>query len=84
LAGFQVIISGRFWVITEALTAQQSAKGTFGGALIAARLQQNIDDITVLIHARYRSCCWPLILTKSSSRYQLSPSRPCFFLRRLT
>ena len=34
-----------------ALTAQQSAKGPFGDTLIAARLQQNIDDITVLIHS---------------------------------
>jgi len=33
-----------------ALTAQQSAKEPLGGTLIAARLQQNIDDITVLIH----------------------------------
>ena len=32
------------------MTAQQSAKEPFGGTLIVARLQQNIDDITVLIH----------------------------------
>jgi hypothetical protein len=33
-----------------ALTAQQSAKKPLGGTLITARLQQNIDDITILIH----------------------------------
>jgi len=33
------------------LTPQQSAKEPLGGTLIAARLQQNIDDITVLIHS---------------------------------
>ena len=33
-----------------ALTAQQFAKESLGCTLIAARLQQNIDDITVLIH----------------------------------
>ena len=33
-----------------ALTAQQSAKESLGCKLIAARLQQNLDDITVLIH----------------------------------
>ncbi len=33
-----------------ALTAQQSAREPLGCTLIAARLQQNIDDITVLIH----------------------------------
>jgi hypothetical protein len=32
-----------------ALTAQQSAKEPLGCTLIVARLQQNIDDITVLI-----------------------------------
>jgi hypothetical protein len=32
------------------LTAQQSAKEPLGCTLIAARLQQNIDDITTLIH----------------------------------
>ena len=36
------------WLL--ALTSQQSAQESLGGALIAARLQQNIDDITVLIH----------------------------------
>ena len=36
------------WLL--ALTAQQSAKEPLGCTLIAARLQQNIDDITVLIH----------------------------------
>ena len=36
------------WLL--ALTAQQSAKEPLGCMLIAARLQQNIDDITVLIH----------------------------------
>jgi hypothetical protein len=35
------------WLL--ALTAQQSAKESLGCTLIAARLQQNIDDITVLI-----------------------------------
>ena len=33
-----------------ALAAQQSAKKPLGCTLITARLQQNIDDITVLIH----------------------------------
>jgi hypothetical protein len=33
-----------------ALTAQQSAKESLGRRLIAARLQQNIDDIPILIH----------------------------------
>ena len=36
------------WLL--ALTAQQSAKEPLGCTLIAARLQQNIDDITILIH----------------------------------
>ena len=36
------------WLL--ALTAQQSAKEPLGCTLIAARLQQNIEDITVLIH----------------------------------
>jgi len=35
------------WLL--ALTAQQSAKEPLGGTLIAARLQQNINDITILI-----------------------------------
>jgi hypothetical protein len=35
------------WLL--ALTAQQSAKEPLGCTLIAARLQQNIDDITILI-----------------------------------
>jgi hypothetical protein len=34
----------------HALTAQQSAKEPLGCTLIAARLQQNINDITILIH----------------------------------
>jgi hypothetical protein len=33
-----------------ALTTQQSAKKPLGCTLIAARLQKNIDDITILIH----------------------------------
>jgi len=33
-----------------ALTAQQSVKEPLGCTLIAARPQQNIDDITILIH----------------------------------
>jgi hypothetical protein len=33
-----------------ALTAQQSAKKPLGCTLIAARLQQNVDDITILVH----------------------------------
>ena len=36
------------WLL--ALTAQQSAEEPLGCTLIAARLQQNIDDITILIH----------------------------------
>ena len=36
------------WLL--ALTAQQSAKEPLGCTLMAARLQQNIDDITILIH----------------------------------
>jgi hypothetical protein len=36
------------WLL--ALTAQQPAKEPLGRTLIAARLQQNIDDITILIH----------------------------------
>src|SRR5215469_6586395 len=36
------------WLL--ALTAQQSAKEPLGCTLIAARLHQNIDDITILIH----------------------------------
>jgi hypothetical protein len=36
------------WLL--ALTAQQSAKEPLGCTLIAVRLQQNIDDITILIH----------------------------------
>ena len=69
------------WLLT--LTAQQSAKEPLGCTLIAPRLRQNINDITILIHGTPNYRCWPLILTKSSSRYQVSPRRPCFFLRRL-
>jgi hypothetical protein len=36
------------WLL--ALTAQQSAEEPLGCTLIAARLQQNIDDIAILIH----------------------------------
>ena len=36
------------WLL--ALTAQQSAKEPLGCTLIAGRLQQNIDYLTVLIH----------------------------------
>jgi hypothetical protein len=36
------------WLL--ALTAQQSAKEPLGCTLITARLQQNINDITILIH----------------------------------
>ena len=40
-----------------ALTSHQSTEEPLGCMLIAARLQQNIDDITVLIHAAQRYCC---------------------------
>src|SRR5215471_16190094 len=57
-----------------ALTAQQVAKEPLGCTLIAATLQQNIDDITILIHGAPKILLRPLILTKSSSRCQVSPS----------
>src|SRR5215472_10249979 len=45
---FQLVGDDPEWLL--ALTAQQSAKEPLGCTLIAARLQQNIDDITILIH----------------------------------
>src|SRR5215831_9751050 len=66
-----------------ALTAQRSAKEPVGCTLIAARLQQNVNDIIILIHGTPRYCCCALILTKSSFRYQVSPRRPGLFFRRL-
>ena len=45
---FQLVGDDPAWLL--ALTAQQSAKEPLGCTLIAARLQENIDDITVLIH----------------------------------
>jgi hypothetical protein len=69
------------WLL--ALPAQQSAKEPLGCTLIAARLQQNIDDITILIHGTPKILLLAVILTKSSSRYQVSPRRPCLLLRRL-
>jgi hypothetical protein len=53
------------WLL--ALTAQQSAKKPLGCTPIAARQQQNIDDITILIQGPPK----------------VSPMRACFFLRRL-
>jgi hypothetical protein len=44
----QLVADDPKWLL--ALTAQQSAKKPLGCTLIAARLQQNIDDITILIH----------------------------------
>ena len=44
---FQLVGDDPAWLL--ALTAQQSAKEPLGCTLIAARLQQNIDDITILI-----------------------------------
>ena len=44
----QIVGDDPKWLL--ALTAQQSAKKPLGCTLIAARLQQNIDDITVLTH----------------------------------
>ena len=45
---FQLVGDDPEWLF--ALTAQQSAKEPLGCTLIAARLQQNINDITILIH----------------------------------
>jgi hypothetical protein len=45
---FQLVGNDPEWLL--ALTAQQSAREPLGCTLIAARLQQNIDDITILIH----------------------------------
>src|SRR6516164_3213214 len=45
---FQLVGDDPEWLL--ALTAQQSAKEPLGGTLIAARLEQNIDDVTILIH----------------------------------
>src|SRR5215831_4115404 len=45
---FQLVGDDPEWLL--ALTAQQSAKEPLGCTLMAARLQQNIDDITILIH----------------------------------
>src|SRR5215472_12028411 len=45
---FQLVGDDPEWLL--ALTAQQSAKEPLGCTLIAARLQQNIDHITILIH----------------------------------
>jgi hypothetical protein len=44
----QIVGDDPEWLL--ALTAQQSAKEPLGCTLIAARLQQNIDGITILIH----------------------------------
>ena len=45
---FQLVGDDPQWFL--ALTAQQSVKESLGCTLIAARLQQNIDDVAVLIH----------------------------------
>lgn len=44
----QLVSDDPEWLL--ALTAQQSTKELLGRTLIAARLQQNINDITILIH----------------------------------
>ena len=46
---FQSVGDDPEWLL--ALTTQQSAKEPLGCRLIAARLQENIDDITILIHS---------------------------------
>ena len=69
------------WLL--ALTAQQSAKEPLGCTLIAARLQQNIDDITVLIHGTPKIL---LLAVDSDEEFVQIPGiteGPCFFLRRL-
>ena len=69
------------WLL--ALTAQQSAKEPLGCTLIAARLQKNIDDITVLIHGTPKIL---LLAVDSDEEFIQIPSItevPCFFLRRL-
>jgi hypothetical protein len=54
-----------------ALTALQPAKEPFGCPLITVRLQQNIDDITILIHGTPKILL-PAVDSKSSSRNPVS------------
>jgi hypothetical protein len=61
------------WLL--ALTAQQSAKEPLGCTLITARLQQNIDDITVLIHGT------PLAVDSDEEFVQIPNRRECKFAR---
>ena len=69
------------WLL--ALIAQQSAKEPLGCTLIAARLQQNIDDITVLIDGTPKIL---LLAVDSDEEFVQIPSiteASLFLLRRL-
>ena len=69
------------WLL--ALTAQQSAKKPLGCTPIAARQQQNIDDITILIDGAPKILLLAVDSDEEFVQIQVSPRRPCFFLRRL-
>jgi hypothetical protein len=56
------------------LAAQQPSKESFCGALIAARLNQDVNHVAVLIHCT--PACRPLIRMKTSSTCHTSPRRP--------
>jgi hypothetical protein len=58
------------------LAAQQSSKKSFRGALITARLNQNVDHVAVLIHGTPQILCCPLIRMKTSSKCEISSRRP--------
>ena len=69
------------WLL--ALTAQQSAKEPLGCTLIAVRLQQNINDIAILIDGTPKILLLAVDSDEEFVQIQVSPRRPCFFLRRL-
>ena len=52
------------------LATQEFSKESLCGALITMRLDQNVDHVAVLIHARHKYRCCPLIRMKTSSKCQ--------------
>ena len=59
------------------LAFQKPMKEAFGCTLIATGLDKNIDYVPVLVNRAPEILSWPWMVTKSSSRCQVSPKRPC-------
>ena len=55
---------------------QQCSKELDGRPAVAPRLDEDVDDVAVLVHRPPQILPLPLIVTKSSSRYHVSPKRP--------